>query len=542
MQWGQNFEKKYLKNEEKLNRWTRRVVENFNRKYNQQETRLPTDSMSDKTLQELRRMQEIFVISPCDKLSHNFGITCKHLYMKDLRNEILSNETYHKVTPQDIAEWNIGGVGVEPEHETFVYRSCLRRQKQFNEDHNLQHKDNLFYLYGLPKMHKKKTRYIAGVGKSFLPTEHGGNLNQDIGNGLQQLGNGNGAVVEEEEEELGEDDFDEEETVELVNGRIQRDRVVLERRHSARQHKPQCSTTAASKSLSKQLNFVIDLLREKDKANEQYKRCFITRKADEVFEMIKRNQVEFDGMIPRTYDFTTLYTKLPLEQIVENMEVAINEAMDFKQMQEQHGMNNMEFLSNFVELKSRETILEYVNFIIHNTFIANSVSEVYHQRVGIPMGTNCAPEIATLVLYVWESRYIDHLVASNRMEEAILHKHTKRFIDDIICFNTVAFPMAAYGNLEYTEQPFDHGVTFLGAKFQNIRQRFRISVFDKAKEWPLHVIRYPAAQSNTPQHQGKGIYIGELRRYQLMVNSLSAFKEVATMLTRNMYMRGYYEI
>ena len=84
--------------------------------------------------------------------------------------------------------------------------------------------------------------------------------------------------------------------------------------------------------------------------------------------------------------------------------------------------------------------MEYVEFIINNTFIANSANEVYQQRIGIPMGTNCAPEIANLVLYVWESQYIDQLITNNRMDIARKHKYTKRFIDDILCFNTETFP------------------------------------------------------------------------------------------------------
>jgi hypothetical protein len=305
-------------------------------------------------------------------------------------------------------------------------------------------------------------------------------------------------------------------------------------------HKAMCSTTAASKKLSKQLNMIIDLLREKDSQNEDYKRCFITRKAEEVFGMIKNNQHVFDHLQPRTFDFTTLYTKLPLQRIMENMQIAITEAMQYKNgLQENEGRNN-EFVAKYVELKSAETLMEYVDFIIQNTFIANSVNEVYQQRIGIPMGTNIAPEIANLVLYVWESRYIDQLIASNRMDIVRKHKYTKRFIDDIICFDTEAFPQEAYGGLEYAEQTSaDGSVNFLGAKFHNYQQRFRISVFDKAKEWPISVIRYPSAESNTPQHQAKGIYIGELRRYQLMVNSLSAFKDATTTLTRNVYIRGY---
>lgn len=390
----------------------------------------------------------------------------------------------------------------------------------------------MFYLYSIPKVHKKKSRFIAGVGKSFLPTQHGN---------VQQ-----GAVMEVEEEEDNDEDTvslvdnESENTEPLENPRVRRDREVVAQRHVAKMHKPQCSTTAASKELSKQLNMIIDLLREKDSLNEDFKRCFITRKAEEVFDMIKSNQYVFDQMQPTTYDFTTLYTKLPLNKIVENMQIAITEAMEYKTTAQQQQGRNGEIMAKYATLKSTEELMDYVNFIVNNTFIANSVNEVYRQQVGIPMGTNCAPEIANLVLYVWESRYIDVLRNSNRMDIVYSHKYTKRFIDDIICFNAQAFPQEAYEGLEYSQQTHPDGsVNFLGAKFHNYQQRFRISVFDKAKEWPVKVIRYPSENSNTPQHQAKGIYIGELRRYQLMVNSLTAFKEATSTLTRNMYMRGY---
>jgi hypothetical protein len=459
-------------------------------------------------------MQKIFVISQCDKLSHNLAMTCKHLYLTDLRNEILNNQTYKKLDHQDILQWGLQEIGVPLDDPSYFYRAGLIKHQIFNEAKNLQHVNNMFYLYAIQKIHKQKQRYVAGVGKPLMaiPYNEGAFIQQIIlgGNGEDtDSDNGSGS----ERSAVVEDDNS---TVDLEDERLRRDRDIIGQRHSAKIHRPKCSTTEASKELSKQLTMIIELLQEKDSLNEEYKRCFITRKAEEVFTMIKNNQQVFDKLQPRTFDFTTLYTKLPLQQIVENMQIAIDEAMEYK-----NGLGNgAAITAKYIELKSAAELMEYVNFIVHNTFVANSVNAVYHQRVGIPMGTNCAPELATLVLYVWEARYITELVSNNRLEEAKLHKYTKRYIDDIITFNTNAIPMEAYGGLEYTEQTqADGSVTFLGAKFHNSGERFRISVFDKAKEWPLHVIRYPSVHSNTPHHQSKGIYIGELRRYQLMVNS-----------------------
>ncbi len=247
-------------------------------------------------------------------------------------------------------------------------------------------------------------------------------------------------------------------------------------------------------------------------------------------------------MKPKAFDFTTLYTKLPHDKIFENMQEAITEARSYL-----NSLGNVtRETAKYVELQSTETLMEYVRFIVNNTYIANDPSKVLRQRVGIPMGTNCAPEIANLVLYVYEARYIDRLNANNQREEARKHKYTHRFIDDIITFNTEPIPREAYDNLEYTQQVNEDDVAgqisviYLGARIcYNEGKRMQLNVFDKAQEWKLKVLRYPSAHSNTPQHQTRGIYIGEMRRYQLMVNSIFAFKQAGSSLTRNMYLRGY---
>jgi hypothetical protein len=51
---------------------------------------------------------------------------------------------------------------------------------------------------------------------------------------------------------------------------------------------------------------------------------------------------------------------------------------------------------------------DLLKFIIYNAFVNNQGS-LLNQSEGIPMGTNAAPELATLYLYSYEASYIDEL-------------------------------------------------------------------------------------------------------------------------------------
>ena len=55
-----------------------------------------------------------------------------------------------------------------------------------------------------------------------------------------------------------------------------------------------------------------------------------------------------------------------------------------------------------------EDMIELVNFLLDNIFIRFG-NKVYRQVVGIPMGTNCAPLIADLFLYCYESQFMAKL-------------------------------------------------------------------------------------------------------------------------------------
>ena len=41
-------------------------------------------------------------------------------------------------------------------------------------------------------------------------------------------------------------------------------------------------------------------------------------------------------------------------------------------------------------------------------------NNVYHQTIGIPMGTGCAPQLANLFLFHYEYLYMKHLMHDNQ--------------------------------------------------------------------------------------------------------------------------------
>jgi hypothetical protein len=54
---------------------------------------------------------------------------------------------------------------------------------------------------------------------------------------------------------------------------------------------------------------------------------------------------------------------------------------------------------------SEVDIKEMLGFLIDNIFVVFG-NEIFQQTVGIPMGTNCAPLLADLLLYSYEAEFI----------------------------------------------------------------------------------------------------------------------------------------
>ena len=64
----------------------------------------------------------------------------------------------------------------------------------------------------------------------------------------------------------------------------------------------------------------------------------------------------------------------------------------------------------------------------------------FYDVVGIPKGTNCAPLLADLFLYSYESEFLQKHVKDKKIHEARAFNFTYRYIDDVLSINNSRFP------------------------------------------------------------------------------------------------------
>jgi hypothetical protein len=77
-----------------------------------------------------------------------------------------------------------------------------------------------------------------------------------------------------------------------------------------------------------------------------------------------------------------------------------------------------------------------LGFLVDNIYVVFG-DQVFQQSVGIPMGTNCAPLLADLLLYSHEAEFVQKLLRDNNKKLAVSFNHTYRYIDDHMSYREI---------------------------------------------------------------------------------------------------------
>ena len=183
-----------------------------------------------------------------------------------------------------------------------------------------------------------------------------------------------------------------------------------------------------------------------------------------------------------------------------------------------------------------------VSFVVFNTFVCNRGS-VLNQHLGIPMGTNSAPELANLYLYSFESSYIDKLISTDHALARSFHL-SFRLLDDLLSadnsqhgvFATCledggVYPKSLMCGLTSKS---DGIVQFCGLTVTARPDGFDISVYDKRSSFPFHVRNYPHSDSNIPRSILYSAFVGQLHRFYRLSSTLNAFRSCVIDLCRKL--------
>ena len=158
------------------------------------------------------------------------------------------------------------------------------------------------------------------------------------------------------------------------------------------------------------------------------------------------------------------------------------------------------------------------------------------------MGTNCAPLLADLFLYSYESEFLDELVKEGKRKLARKFNLSYRYIDDLISFNNKRFKefisdiypkeLTISETTESTSIASYLNLLFIRDKSNNITTK----LYDKRDIFGFHIVNVPFMSSNIPSEPA---YASQLIRYARCCSNYSDFLLHYRALVTRLLSQGY---
>ena len=138
----------------------------------------------------------------------------------------------------------------------------------------------------------------------------------------------------------------------------------------------------------------------------------------------------------KTYDFQTLYTKIPQDMLKENLSKFIKYVFLIKESKYINIRNKYAVFSDTRSKKfsfTENELISYLNYSIDNAFVSFR-NQVYKQIIGIPMGRNDASHLANIFLHIHEKTFFQHLQDNHQQDIITKFGNLYRFQDDLFIF------------------------------------------------------------------------------------------------------------
>jgi len=312
-----------------------------------------------------------------------------------------------------------------------------------------------------------------------------------------------------------------------------------------------CSTKSISKAVSQSFKLIysqVENFHKKAKFLKNYNKFWILQNSDPVIEIMNKINKKQRAKHISTYDFSTLYTKIPHEKLIEKLSYIID--FVYQVGNKSHIVLSTEGHAFWGQKRSgkitfsKASLKRATNYLISNCYFTVG-NVIMRQAIGIPMGIDPAPFWANIFLYCYEEPYISSLISSDKVKARHFHA-SKRFIDDLCAINDggefgKCFQDIYPEELDLKVEHCGHHATFLNLDITIQDGLFVYKLFDKRDTFPFSIIRMPHLDSNIPQSIFYSALLGEFLRIARCTLRLDDFLPKAKELLNRMKKQGSQE-
>lgn len=278
---------------------------------------------------------------------------------------------------------------------------------------------------------------------------------------------------------------------------------------------------------------------------------YITHDNNELIKyMVNQNLTNNNNKYIQTYDFKTLYTDIPQQDLMNNLNNFITSIYMLKGKTYLNIYNKQAFFSDknneFGSFK-KEEFIDQVNYLILNAYIQFD-NELKKLIIGIPTGTNCASDLANIFLHVYEKQNVEDLLETHRLNSLSNIGDTFRYQDDLINFNshkindriiTDIYPNSL--TIQNTSTNYKHAA-YLDLDIQIIDNVFTFKSYDKRRDFNFPITNFPNLHGNIPTNAAYGVFTSQLIRYSRINKNANHFitdtKNLVTKLTSQAFSKG----
>ena len=233
---------------------------------------------------------------------------------------------------------------------------------------------------------------------------------------------------------------------------------------------------------------------------------WITQSIKPVIDAIRKLNKRNKAVSIATFDFSTLYTKIPHQKLISVLHSIIDFCFKGGTCEfiaiTRFGARWVKDKSKYNIWFDKQKLKDAVTYLMENCYFTVG-KDLFRQIIGIPMGSDPAPFFANLFLYFYERNWILDLKKKDQFT-ARKFSNTFRFIDDLNAINDGGefekhhldiYPTELQLSRENDE---NNAATFLDLDIKIIGQRFSLSLYDKRDAFPFNIVRMPFKSSNMP--------------------------------------------